>query len=256
MMALLLGWLLATQSPALLECRTLDQAFDTRNMEAPCLAAANDATNTIADRAEAARLLGQARLTNGNAATAEQAFVQVLVLDPKATLPEGLSPRFQEVFAKARARVEAAAPVSMTIRFEEGAAGLVRVVAVVDDALARVAAVEATLAVDGADAVSLPMAARPGQPGTYEVMLDRGRTEGLGARAIGHDGNPLAEGTMDGAANAQIPNEADELPWLWIGVGAASVAAVAVGVVGVATLVWANTEGPLAPPASVVVVIE
>lgn len=230
MSVLLLALALAAADP-LAECRRLDQSFDTKGMPPVCSAAVDDATRPTADRADAARLWAFALFTNGDVAGAETAFLRMFALLPSARLPDGASPRLQEVFTKAKARfdVEGAVGVDAKAAADDTGARVVFTV-VVKDALRRVQRVRAVLSVNHVD---VKEAALTEQSGTWSGAVDAPDAAADGCRvdAIGSDGTVVGSGACTAPAVVVVP-EGEGPPWLWIGVGTGAVVVVAAVVVG------------------------
>lgn len=104
--SILLGALLAFASPAaanphLDKCRSLEGEFDYKGMVPECGLVVADSDASAEERIEAHRLLGFAHTALGDDDAAREWFVRLLVLDPDHALPEDMSPRFREVFARA-----------------------------------------------------------------------------------------------------------------------------------------------------------
>jgi hypothetical protein len=268
--ALLLS--VAGLSPPLAECRRLEEAFDTAAMPAPCKAALNDVGATVAERAEAARLLAFALVTNGDAEGAEAAFLRLLVLAPSSTLQESASPRLKDVFARAQARLAGEGKVGLTVGAVRDGASWALTSDIVD-ALGRAARVQWTLAPgpDGAAASTpevrgaLASADAAASTSTATSTTASAATKRFTAKlpvtdaatcaveVLAADGTAIVTAPCEGYAPTTTESETDATPWIIAGSvgGAAVVVGVAVGV-----LVWALNAGPLAPPATVTVSVQ
>ena len=266
-------WLLAAltaASPALERCRALDQGFKTRAMPGPCSEAAADIAAPAEERAEAYRLLAFAQIVNGAEREAEKAFVRMLVLTPESSLPPDASPRFRDVFQKAKVRYEREGKLDASVSSFAPPQGIAPANVAVDlkDPLGRVASARVSASASGA---SVPT--RAGLVRT-ETGFEGTIVEPLGARQvhaeielISHDGRTVLEALpldyvrQPASGNdvkpplsrsGQPDGEVDPI-WLWVGVGGG---AVVVGAAALAGVAWAYTDGPLAPAASVTVIVQ
>lgn len=81
------------------------------------------------DRINAYRLLGLCQAALGELESAREAFSNMLAIDPQATLPEGLSPRFTSAYAEAKGALIDNAPLALAVE-EEREEGKARVLLV------------------------------------------------------------------------------------------------------------------------------
>jgi hypothetical protein len=247
--------LIAGASPTpLVECRRLEQAFDTAAMPAPCALALDDGALPVADRVDAARLLAFALVTNGDAAGGETAFLRLLTLAPGWTQPSSASPRLRDAFGKARARLASVGAVTATATATADGDGWELVVDVVDP-LGRVAAAGWSLgAADGASPPSAGARAREAAAPHWTARLPKVVATTCVVQLRAADGTEVASAPCTGfVRDAASLSPGVDVPWVALGVSAGAVVVVGVAV---GTLVWAVNAGPLAPPAAVTVTIE
>lgn len=96
----------AAANPHLEKCRALEGEFDYKGMVPECGLVLADEGASAEERVEAHRLLGFAHTALGEDDAAFEWFVRLLVLDPAHALPDDVSPRFREVFARAQEHMD------------------------------------------------------------------------------------------------------------------------------------------------------
>lgn len=259
LLMLLVAPLLSGADP-LAECRRLDQSFDTKGMPPVCAAAVDDATRPVADRADAARLWAFALFTNGDIAGAEAALLRMLTLVPSARLPDGASPRLQEVFNKAKARFDVEAVVVVDASAALADDGVhVAFSAKTKDTYARVSRLRGVLSSNHVDVREVALIKDAGKDAGKDaadvyagvVNVPDVVADGCRVDAIGNDGSVIATGACTAPAVSAAAVE-DGPPWLAIGVGAGAAVVVVGAIVG--GVVYAVAANPA--PAAVTVTIE
>lgn len=96
----------AAANPHLDKCRALEGEFDYKGMVPECGLVLADEAASAEERIEAHRLLGFAHTALGEDDAAFQWFLRLLVLDPAHALPDDVSPRFREGFARAQEHID------------------------------------------------------------------------------------------------------------------------------------------------------
>jgi hypothetical protein len=275
----------ASQSAPLAECRRLEQAFETTAMPEPCDRAVSDVALSVQDRVDAARLLAFALVTNGDAKGAEAAFLRLLVLSARWSLPLSASPRLREAFSTARelfherGQVTLQATASLPVHGGDEALGAetaearsktVDVSVEVTDLLGRVATLAWRIVPQGAGGLPDDGLLRRTAGNSWTASLPALSEANCLVRALAADGDVVAETRCNGyeevvaapptltttstttTTTTTTTTEAVAFPW---GVLSVAGGVVVVGVAMAAGLVWAFNAGPLAPPAAITVVV-
>lgn len=237
----------AAAAPALQQARA---AYGELNYEG-CRDKAQEALEepaTLDERVDAFRHLGLCQAALGEVEEAREAFVTMLAIDPGATLPDGLSPRFTSTYLEAKGHWMGKETLGLVLETDviEGRTRTVRVQ--ISDPLDLVTRV--TWADDeGERAPALAAAERmelelPAEVAMSLLALDA--SGGVVASLRLPSQQPAAElaaepATPPGAAEI---DEGGGAPWLWVGVAAG-------GGVLLAGAIAAATAAMLMPPSAV-----
>lgn len=207
--------------------------------------AALKAPATLEERVDAYRLLGLCQAALGDTEEARAAFTNMVVLDPSAELPKGLSPRFTSTFLEAKGELLGRDPLALRIEQDrvEGRKRIVRLEVTDEAGLVDKIAWEDD---EGERAPGLRAAERmelelPAEVATKLVGLDRagGVVVELPLPSLNmaaSDPGAAAGGAPGGQAGA-VEEDPGAGTWVWVGVAATAgvllaggAAAAAVGV--------------------------
>lgn len=218
----------------------------------------HDRSATRADLVEAYRHLAVLSLVRGDRAGAARAALRAVSLEPGVAPPEGAPPETPDLFDAARRQAPgpglacalelpespaAGAPVGVRVRVT-GDAGALAAKVVVSCGTDHEAALERSGAGAAASVAVEGSAAGVERACHARVLTADGATlaEASG-RIVAQAGAPLAGAPEPSPA---APSEEGAFPWVWVGVGTATV--VAAGVVVAAILLTAPDEASLGSP--------
>lgn len=186
---------------------------------------------TLPGRVDAYRLLGLCRAALGNADLARDAFVSMLAIDPKARLPDGLSPRFTSSFLEAKGFFVDAEPLELAIssaREEDGARVVVLEVQDALEMITQVAVRDAAGLRPGLRVARRMELTLPLYDDAEIVALDASDGEvavlavpGMASPTAGGTGEPTPRVVATEQPSQTVAEDGDGV-WLWVGVGAAT----------------------------------
>lgn len=184
------------------------------------------------ERVDAYRLLGLCQAALGDTEEARDAFTKMLLLDPAAELPKGLSPRFTSSYLEAKGELLDREPLALVIEEErlEGRTRIVRLqVKGADELVDRIAweddEGERSSAFKAAERMELEL---PAEVATKLVGLDDAGGVvvelSLAGPALAHEAEPggaaVGSAPGDGPGSVVTDEDAGADTWLWVGVAA------------------------------------